>query len=57
MSSEKPMGSSTCSTKAFEIIYTTLAMGEDCPFFGIDMGADWPNLKLIVRPMGYSMSQ
>ncbi|KAF8810424.1 hypothetical protein BYT27DRAFT_7209420 [Phlegmacium glaucopus] len=46
----------TCSTKTFEIIYTTLGMGVDKPFYGIDLGADCPNLALWVRPMEYAAS-
>lgn len=43
----------TCSTRTFEIIYDSLGMGKR-PFYGIDMGADRPNLAQWVRPMEYS---
>ena len=46
----------TCSTRTFEIIYTTLGMGGDRPFYGIDLGSDRPNLKQTVRPMEFPMS-
>ncbi|KAF8996926.1 P-loop containing nucleoside triphosphate hydrolase protein [Cyathus striatus] len=46
----------TCSTKTFEIIYTTLVMGGAQPFYGIYMGANRLNLKLIVCPMEHSMA-
>jgi hypothetical protein len=46
----------TCSTKTFEVIYMTLGMGVDKPFYGIDLGADRPNLALWVRPMEYAAS-
>ena len=45
----------TCSTKTFEIIYQTLGMGSR-PFYGIDLGADRPNLAQWVRPMEYPAS-
>ncbi|CAA7264380.1 unnamed protein product [Cyclocybe aegerita] len=44
----------TCSTRTFEIIYTTLGMGESRPFHGIDLCSDRPNLAQWVRPMEYS---
>ncbi|CAA7268909.1 unnamed protein product [Cyclocybe aegerita] len=44
----------TCSTQTFEIIYTTLGMGESRPFYGIDLCSDRPNLAQWVRPMEYS---
>lgn len=34
----------TCSTKTFEVIYQMLGMGGARPFYGIDLGADRPNL-------------
>ena len=44
----------TSSTRTFEIIYRSLAMGGQRPFYGIDLGADRPNLAQWVRPMEYS---
>ncbi|KAF8061437.1 P-loop containing nucleoside triphosphate hydrolase protein [Lyophyllum atratum] len=46
----------TCSTRTFEVIYTSLSMGDPRSFWGIDLGADHPNLAQWVRPMEYSMS-
>ena len=46
----------TCSTKTFETIYHTLGMGGTRPFYGIDRGADRPNLAQWVRPMEYPAS-
>ena len=44
----------TCSTRTFEIIYQSLGMGGRRPFYGIDLGADRPNLAQWVRPMEHS---
>ena len=44
----------TCTTSAFETIYDTLGMGGSRRFWGIDMGADQPNVRLWVHPMEYS---
>ncbi|KAF8995221.1 hypothetical protein BDQ17DRAFT_1250949 [Cyathus striatus] len=41
----------TCSTKTFETVHATLAMGGTQPFYGIDMGSDCPNLTFVVLPM------
>jgi superfamily II DNA helicase RecQ len=43
----------TCSTRTFEIIYKSLGMGGHRPFYGIDLGADRPNIAQWVRPMEY----
>lgn len=44
----------TCSTRTFEIIYQSLGMGGRRPFYGLDLGADRPNIAQWVRPMEYS---
>ena len=44
----------TCSTQTFEIIYQSLGMGGRRPFYGIDLGADRPNIAQWVRPMEHS---
>lgn len=44
----------TCTTSAFETIYDTLGMGGNRKFWGIDMGANRPNVCLWVCPMEYS---
>ncbi|KIM71087.1 hypothetical protein PILCRDRAFT_24909, partial [Piloderma croceum F 1598] len=41
--------SATLPTHIFENVYASLAMGEACPFWGIDLGADRPNLAFWVR--------
>ena len=46
----------TCSTEIFHTIYRTLGMGGTRPFWGIDRGADRPNVAQWVRPMEYPVS-
>jgi superfamily II DNA helicase RecQ len=44
----------TCTTRTFETIYQSLGMGGQRPFYGIDLGADRPNIAQWVRPMEHS---
>ena len=46
----------TSSTETFELVYNALGLGIQRPFWGIDMGADRPNLAQWIRPMEYSVS-
>jgi len=46
----------TCSTETFQTIYRTLGMGGARPFYGIDHGADRPNIAQRVHPMEYPVS-
>lgn len=38
----------TCPTKTFDIIWSTLGYGF-CPFWGLNVGSDWPNLLYITQ--------
>ena len=46
----------TCSTETFHTIYCMLGMGGTRPFYGIDRGADCPNVAQWVCPMEYPVS-
>lgn len=54
--SEIPMAafSATAPTQVFDTIYNSLGLGSTRPFWGIDLGADRPNLLQVLRPMQYS---
>ncbi|GJE85292.1 ATP-dependent DNA helicase RecQ-like protein [Phanerochaete sordida] len=45
----------TAPTHIFEEVYTSLSMGQTRPFWGMDLGADRPNVELWVRRMEYSL--
>jgi len=46
----------TCSTETLQTIYRMLGMGGARPFYGIDRGADRPNIAQWVRLMEYPVS-
>ena len=53
---EIPMAafSATVPTHIFEMVYHSLGLGSARPFWGIDLGADQPNLMQVIHPMQYA---
>lgn len=47
--------SATMPTRIFETVFTSLRMGVDRPFWGMDLGSDRHNILYIVRAMEYAM--
>ncbi|TBU40576.1 hypothetical protein BD309DRAFT_869980, partial [Dichomitus squalens] len=45
--------SATFPTQVFNLCFKSVRMGENQPFWGLDLGTDRPNLLQIVRRMNY----